>query len=291
MGGLVSTLAFPVPDRHRSEPVLKYQGNRLVWLTTRPSTSSASSEEGIRIPALYIQRPKSTFTLLYSHGNAEDLGILLHHLDEMSVALNVDIFAYEYPGYSIAEGEEPSEQGCYDAIDAAYEYLSRNINPYSIVLVGRSLGSGPTVHLASRTPHIAGTILQSPLESGIRCVLGTCSSIALYPLDIFCNYAKVSNIQGPVLIFHGLADRVVPCRNGKALHALLQQRPNHVPYDPVWIPGRGHNDIPHDLCLQLMQEFLEFLASNHVPIAVDKEPIIVSKSTKSAAADPLLAWS
>ncbi len=278
MGALVSALAFPVPDRCYSEPVLKQQGKRLVWLTTHA---------GMQIPALHIQRYGSTFTLLYSHGNAEDLGILAPYLKEMSATLNTNIFAYEYPGYSIAEGENPSEQHCYDAIQAAYDYLSRQVDPSSIVLVGRSLGTGPTVHLASQTPRIAGTILQSPLESGIRCVLGTCSSFALYPLDIFCNYAKVSNIHGPVFILHGLADRVVPCRNGQALYSLLQQCANHVPYEPVWIPGRGHNDIPHTYCLELMQQFLEFLSTRQPfqSTGVNKVDMISRANTK---AEPLL---
>jgi pimeloyl-ACP methyl ester carboxylesterase len=260
MGGLVSALAFPVPSRTYSEPSLKHEGDRLVWLTTDDDASSR-----LKVPALYLQRQqyKTPITILYSHGNAEDIGINIPYLEHLSEVLNVNVLAYEYPGYSIADGDEPSEELCCAAIRAAYHYLvdTQKVDPSTIVLMGRSLGTGPTVDLASKTPEIAGTILQSPLESGIRCVLGTCSSVVLYPFDIFRSYAKIQNIVGPVFIVHGLADRVVPCQNGKALQALLEQRPQHqeVAYDPVWIPGRGHNDMPHEYCLELFQKFLLYL--------------------------------
>ena len=55
--------------------------------------------------------------------------------------------------------------------------------------------------------------------------------------------------------------QVVPCDNGRALYAQLQERSFHesVDYPPVWIPGRGHNDMPQDLCLDHSRKFLEFL--------------------------------
>jgi hypothetical protein len=60
---------------------------------------------------------------------------------------------------------------------------------------------------------------------------------------------------------HGTDDNVVPCNNGKALYAELQERPFHdsVDYPPIWIPGRGHNDMPQDVCLDHSKKFLDFL--------------------------------
>lgn len=255
MGALVSALAFPVPDREYSASYLRQQGDQLVWFATEKSR--------LRIPALYIQRRGARYTLLYSHGNAEDVGISISYLQELSEACNANVLAYEYPGYSIADAKKPSEAYCYEAIHAAFSYLTntRKVDPSSIVLFGRSLGTGPTVDLASKQAKVAGVILQSPLESGIRCVIGPCTSMTLYPIDVFRNYTKMEAIQSPVFIIHGLADRVVPCNNGKALYNLLQQRPHHsqVEYMPVWIPGRGHNDMPHDYCFRHFRQFLQHL--------------------------------
>lgn len=289
MGAIVSTLAFPVPDRDYSASALLQQGQRLVWLTLPSSSSDATNEEEIKVPALHIQRSqRNPMTILYSHGNAEDVGISIRYLELLSRRLCINVLAYEYPGYSISanssssetnKNDKPSEELCCLAIRAAYEYLVGNchVDPGSIVLLGRSLGTGPTVDLASTLrleqqtqkeqqngdeyPTIAGVILQSPLESGIRCVVGPCTSLTLYPLDIFRNYAKIGNIDTPVLILHGEKDKVVPCSNGKNLYATLQERPNHsqVAYDPVWIPGHGHNDLPMEECFQHYIKFIKFL--------------------------------
>lgn len=257
MGAIVSTVAFPHPPKGHSVNALRSRGNQLIYLETKSKH---------RIPAIHIKRPSATFTILYSHGNAEDVGLSLSYLDVMSEICKANVLAYEYPGYSIAEGE-PSEENCYQAIHAAYQHLTTQagVPPSKIVVFGRSLGTGPSVDLCSRLASqkelIAGCMLQSPLESAIRCAIGYVTSCTLYPIDIFQNYLKVDRIQCPVFILHGTNDQVVPCANGRNLYHQLQERPCHsqVAYEPVWIPGRGHNDMPQVECLQHCRKFLQFL--------------------------------
>jgi len=256
MGAIVSAIAFPHPPKAYSE----------VALRARQDLRSITTKNGLTIPIIHIKKCGSKFTILYSHGNAEDVGLALNYLDTLSSALDASIIAYEYPGYSISDGRA-SEQNCYEAINAAYRYATEieQIDPSCIVLFGRSLGTGPTVDLCSRCGPIRGCILQSPLESGIRCFIGSCSSYTLYPLDIFRNYAKIELIQCPVFIMHGTDDNVVPCHNGKALYNQLQERPFHndIEYPPLWIPHRGHNDIPEDVVMKYSRKFLQFLEKNY----------------------------
>mmetsp|Transcript_36441 Transcript_36441/g.56567 ORF Transcript_36441/g.56567 Transcript_36441/m.56567 type:complete len:272 (-) Transcript_36441:187-1002(-) len=264
MGAIVSALAFPVPDRRMSTDYLLDRQDQLVKLRTK---------SGLSVPAYSIMVKSSTsgdtkanatrlFTVIYSHGNAEDVGLSIFHLDRMAEVCDCNILAYEYPGYSISDGE-PSEQNCYEAIRAAFDYVTNTlmVDPANVVLMGRSLGSGPTVDMASceLAKNVGGVILQSPLESGIRAVMGFYPSYGLYPLDIFRNYAKVHLIRCPVFILHGTDDRVVPCDNGRALYSTLKQRECHVDYEPKWIPGRGHNDMPEGECLDACRKFLLFL--------------------------------
>lgn len=235
-------LAFPVPPKDwGSHRLLARQD--LIWLTT---------EDNIKIAAVHIKRNASR-TLLYSHGNAEDLGQILPYIDRMSEACQADILAYDYCGYGISEGE-PSESNCYASINAAYEYLHQKVNPSSIYAFGRSIGSGPTVDLVSRHPEIAGMALQSPLESGGRAVFGWMTSMALYRMDIFRNYEKIDKVQCKVLIIHGTNDQVVPCQNGRNL---FQQCKDQA--EPLWIEGRGHNDMPDERCLKKVRDFLDEL--------------------------------
>merc|ERR1719263_1568891 len=118
------------------------------------------------------------------------MGLQLDFIDELSAKTNADVFAYEYVGYSLSklEGLEPSEAACYRSIDAAWKFLSEvlRIPPQQIIIYGRSIGSGPAVDLASRDTvdgsssspmNVCGVLLQSPLESGARAVLGWTTSV------------------------------------------------------------------------------------------------------------------
>ena len=247
MGGTISSLAFPTPEMPKSF----YEGellrrHDLIYLTT---------SAGERIPCVHKKAGSANaakpLTLLYSHGNAEDIGLHLPFVDGLARATGCDVLSYEYVGYSLSklEGGEASEAGCLRSVDAAWRYLVEELKlpPAQIVIFGRSIGTGPSVDLASRaavegTTHsplaARGVLLQSPISSGARAVLGTAASVVGYPLDIFRNYMKIDKITAPVAIVHGTADEVVPCSNGRALHAKLQQ-----PFEPLWMEGRGHNDV------------------------------------------------
>ena len=78
-----------------TEPSLHY-----IWLV--------APNHPLPIPALHIQhspsKPSATpsanrYTLLYSHGNAEDIGLLAKFLTDISKLLQVDILVYDYTGY------------------------------------------------------------------------------------------------------------------------------------------------------------------------------------------------
>merc|ERR1711920_170216 len=120
------------------------------------------------------------------------------------------------------------------------------------------IGSGPSVDLASREVEgssgspldAAGVLLQSPIESGARVAFGNTVSFIGYYLDIFKNYEKIDKITAPVAIMHGTADRVVAVANGQNLNQMVQK-----PYQPLWIEGYGHNDMPQDRCFDYAKQF------------------------------------
>jgi len=60
-----------------------------------------------------------------------------------------------------------------------------------------------------------------------------------------------------VAILHGKMDTVVPLGNGQALHAKLAN-----PFEPLWIEGRGHNDMPYMECFQYIRRFLDSLKAS-----------------------------
>jgi pimeloyl-ACP methyl ester carboxylesterase len=136
MGKSISSLVFQPP-----QVTYLQTKNHLIWLRTA---------NDVDIPAFYIDR-KSKITVLFSHGNAEDLGMFYDSFLEFSLELKVNVLAYDYEGYGKAGGV-PSEQGCYHCIDAAFHFLNSTLHIPSeqIVLYGRSLGSGPSCYLAEK---------------------------------------------------------------------------------------------------------------------------------------------
>lgn len=151
MGSHLSSMVFQPP-----EVTYVHEGNEMIWLRTQGN---------VQIPAFYIPQPGAKLTILFSHGNAEDLGSIYEWFLYFSEKLKVNVFAYDYDGYGKASGV-PSDQACYEDIEAAYLYLKNTLHIPSehIVLYGRSLGSGPSLYLAEKLAkgqvRLGGVILQ-----------------------------------------------------------------------------------------------------------------------------------
>jgi fermentation-respiration switch protein FrsA (DUF1100 family) len=192
-----------------------------------------TSANGKKISAVYLPNVKASFTLLYSHGNAEDLGDVLPYLQQLQ-KLGFSVFAYDYQGYGTSDGT-PSEQNAYADINAAYNYLTKSlkISPARIIVYGRSVGSGPSVDLASRE-RVAGLILESGFVSAFRVV----TKIPIVPFDKFANIDKIGRVRCPVLVMHGTADDVIPLWHGEALFKAA-----NLPKRYLWVEGAGHNDL------------------------------------------------
>jgi pimeloyl-ACP methyl ester carboxylesterase len=112
------------------------------------------------------QNPK--YTLIFSHGNAVDLGQMSSFYLGLGTRINCNIFSYDYSGYGASTGK-PLEKNMYADIDAAWQVLRSRygISPDKIILYGQSIGTVPTVDLAARY-QVGAVVLHSPLSSGMR---------------------------------------------------------------------------------------------------------------------------
>jgi fermentation-respiration switch protein FrsA (DUF1100 family) len=186
-----------------------------------------------QISAIYLPNPKANYTILYSHGNAEDLSNVYPMLQQLH-ALGFSVLGYDYSGYGSSQGS-PSEQATYQDILAAYDYLvsQQKIAPNKIILYGRSLGSGPSVNLAVKYP-VAGLILEGAFVSAYRVV----TRLPLFPFDKYKNLEKLKKIHVPILFIHSLNDEVVPF-----WHAEMLYKNYKGPKQYYWIENAGHNDL------------------------------------------------
>lgn len=121
-----------------------------------------------RVPADHVTA--ATKTIIYSHGNATDIGAM-YPLQAMLVqSLLCHVISYDYSGYG-ESGGVAIEANTYKDIATVYDWTLRNVaqgNEHNIVLYGQSVGSGPSCHLCSRNKNVGGLILHSPFTSGMR---------------------------------------------------------------------------------------------------------------------------
>ncbi len=193
--------------------------------------------DGKAVAILDLVRADAPATLLFSHGNAEDLGTLRPLLDDLH-RQGLSILAYDYPGYGLSDGT-PSESGAVAAHEAAFDELTRSLKIPAgrVILHGRSLGAGVATEKAARgDAAIGGLILESPFLSAYRVL----APVPLFPADRFPNLNRIGRVTCPLLIIHGEDDSLIPIRHGRTLLDLAKNARSR---DSLWVRGAGHNDI------------------------------------------------
>lgn len=256
MGDVISFFLFQPPAVPTPLPRSKY-----FWIETKLNSI---------IPAFHITHPEASRTILYSHGNAEDLGMIYDYLKDVSRVLKVNIFSYDYTGYGLSMEKDPekremgnspspSEENVYADIDAAYDHLTRviGVTPDKIILYGRSLGGGPSCYLAAKTNRenncVGGLVLHSAFSSVFRVVMNLgCTPTG----DLFSNVDQIRDVGCLVYIMHGTIDEVVPFSHGKELYDAIPEDLKTVPF---WAEGMGHNNIEADMPHAFIKRLHKFL--------------------------------
>lgn len=207
-------------------PAYEASDPELVWIKTA---------DGVDIAALHLRAPAhrpNRHTIVFSHGNAEDLGHCRDRLETLH-AMGVDVIAYDYRGYG-QSGGKPSEEGTYRDAEAVMAYAKQS-GANSIISYGRSLGSGPATELARRHP-VAGLVLEMPYTT-ILSVVG----FGWLPVDLYNNLAKIDRIACPLFVVHGDQDEIIPVEHGRRLYAKAKE-----PKSLHILRGIGHNNLGYE---------------------------------------------
>jgi alpha-beta hydrolase superfamily lysophospholipase len=216
--------------------------DRLIFIPPPPSYTDEYSglrfvktEEGESIAYLHLPAAEGMPTLLYSHGNAEDLAHSEALYEEFHAG-GLGVIAYDYPGYGLSTGT-PDEASSQRAIMAVWKHLTASgIPPSSIIITGRSVGGGPSVWLASQTEP-AGLILISPFKSAFTTAFDL--PFPLFPRDRFPNLKRIRSFGRPLLVIHGEDDEVIPVSHGRKLVDACPTKDKKM----VGIPYARHNDL------------------------------------------------
>ncbi|PHT49910.1 hypothetical protein CQW23_09657 [Capsicum baccatum] len=229
------------------------------------------------IVALYVKHPKALASMVYSHGNAADLGQMFEFFVELSLRLRLNLMGYCSLYEKSSFLNQPSECNTYADIDAVYKCLKEQygVKDEQLILYGQSVGSGPTVDLASRTPNLRAVVLHGPILSGLR---------VLYPVkrthwfDIYKNVDKINMVNCPVLVIHGTADEVVDCSHGKQLYELCKEK-----YEPLWVNGGGHCNLEsYPVYIKHLKKFVLGLGKSKPATNGSRKMPLVSDTQKPA---------
>eukprot|EP00128_Syssomonas_multiformis_P014192 Colp12_sorted_trinity150504_noHs@25901 len=209
----VNKIIFPAPESSYDSAAFP---NQLVWLpTTRGSWK--------HFPCIFIESKGDPRVMLYSHGNAEDIGLCYELFDAYARKLGINVLLIEYPGYGPAPDALPCESGCVEHINAAYKFLVElGFDPKNVIIFGRSIGTGPSVELAARLAeqhiNVGALVLQSPYTSIKRLAKELVGWPHVFLSERFNNFDRIKTVKSPTLIVHGVLDNVIPLHHGKALY-------------------------------------------------------------------------
>ncbi|XVF81797.1 hypothetical protein PTKIN_Ptkin15bG0185400 [Pterospermum kingtungense] len=263
MGGVTSMVANKLaffPPNPPSYRVVECEGKLLMkGVATRENVDilKVRTKRGNQVVAMYIKNPGAALTLLYSHGNAADLGQLYDLYNEISLRLGVNLLSYDYSGYGQSTGK-PSEQNTYADIEALYRCMREKygVKEEDVILYGQSIGSGPTIDLATRLHNLRGVVLHSAILSGLRVMHPVKRS---YWFDIYKNIDKIPFVNCPVLVIHGIADEIVDWSHGRQLWELCKEK-----YEPLWVKEGNHCDLEvFPEYIKHLKEFISAMEESH----------------------------
>ncbi|MEJ6022213.1 alpha/beta hydrolase [Ramlibacter sp. PS4R-6] len=196
---------------------------------------------GARLSVLHLQLPNPKGVVFFLHGNAGNLAGWFTNTAFYREA-NFDLVMPDYRGYGKSTGRIESEEQLLADVAAVWKQLGPRFAGKKVVIYGRSLGTALAAQLSSdltaqgRPADL--TVLVTPYSS-IRELASEIypfvpAAMLRYPLE---TARRASGIHGPIVLYHGDRDELIPLRHSERLASVL---PNA---QLVKVPGAAHNDI------------------------------------------------
>ncbi|MES2432147.1 MAG: alpha/beta fold hydrolase [Bacteroidota bacterium] len=175
--------------------------------------------------------------VLYFHGNKENINRYSKFADNFTKH-GYEVWMEDYPGFGKSTGER-TEKKMYEQASVIYEMAASKYHHDSIVIFGKSFGTGIAAYEAS-IKKCRQLILETPYYS-IPALFESYAPI--YPTTRMSKYKIPTNeylkdIKIPITIFHGTDDGVIPYDNAAGLKNVLK------PTDEfITIENGKHNNL------------------------------------------------
>lgn len=175
--------------------------------------------------------------VLYFHGNMNNIERYAQCAPYFTKH-NYEVWMMDYPGYGKSTGKR-SEAAFYEDAMTLYKMARTRFSKDSIILYGRSLGTGIASHLGAKRD-AKRLILETPYYDFPSLVK---KYLPIYPCDLLVryklrNYENLPKVMMPVTIFHGTEDEVINYKNAQRLLPVLTPKDEF-----ITIEGGDHNGL------------------------------------------------
>jgi uncharacterized protein len=175
--------------------------------------------------------------VLFFHGNRKNISWYAAYAPYFTKN-GYEVWMIDYPGFGKSTGKL-TEQKLYDYADQLYVMAKSKYPADSIVIYGKSLGTGIAAWLASKKS-CRELILETPYYSMTSLAV---HYMPVYPVSKIIKYklptyTYLNTINAPVTIFHGTADKVIPYSNALKLKEVLKPTDHF-----ITIANGEHNNL------------------------------------------------
>jgi uncharacterized protein len=175
--------------------------------------------------------------VLYFHGNKDNV----KHYEPFAknfTKKGYEVWMPDYPGFGKSTGVL-NEKMMYEEAMQVYKMARIQFAKDSIIIYGKSLGTGIAAYLASRRD-CKRLILETPYYNLVTLAE---HFFPIYPVNWFMHYKipqneYIANVIAPLSIFHGTDDGIIPYSNAAKLKPLLKSSDEF-----ITIKGGSHNDL------------------------------------------------
>ena len=175
--------------------------------------------------------------VLYFHGNKKNIAWYAKYAPYFT-RHGYEVWIIDYPGFGKSTGKF-TEQNLYDWADQMYKFARSKFNVDSIIIYGKSMGTGIATHLASVQP-CKKLILETPYYDYPSVIK---HYLPIYPVDWMIHYKiptweYLQKVKSPITIFQGTDDKIITYNNAIRLKKFLK------PGDEfITIKEGEHNDL------------------------------------------------
>jgi uncharacterized protein len=198
-------------------------------------------EPGIVIHARRHPSIEARFSLLFFHGNGEivsDYDNLAEHFN----AMGAEFIVADFRGYGRSSGSPTLRNSLEDAHKVFDRLKSAGKLKEKVCIMGRSLGSAPTLELCAKRSDVAGCVLESGYADPIPLVerRGLKIDKTTPEEDALFNHSeKIRLVKCPLLIMHGANDFLISPHEAKLNYDNAGSKIKHLEI----LEGVGHNDM------------------------------------------------